>query len=123
MALKRLTPTIYTADLSSTIGFYVQKLGFNCVDNIPAWGWARVEMDDVEIMISTPNDHIPFERATFTGSFYFYTDNVDTLWEKFKIKAKVCYRLENFEYGMREFAIYDNNGYILQFGEELSAKS
>jgi hypothetical protein len=24
--------------------------------------------------------------------------------------------MEDFAYGMREFAIYDNNGYMLQFG-------
>ena len=24
--------------------------------------------------------------------------------------------MEEFHYGMREFAIYDNNGYMLQFG-------
>jgi hypothetical protein len=29
--------------------------------------------------------------------------------------------MEDFEYGMREFAIRDNNGYILQFGQEISS--
>ncbi|MFN5228579.1 MAG: hypothetical protein ACK5Q3_18600 [Planctomycetota bacterium] len=29
--------------------------------------------------------------------------------------------LEDFDYGMREFAIYDNNGYLLQFGQSLQA--
>jgi len=28
----------------------------------------------------------------------------------------VVYPIESFDYGMREFAIRDNNGYILQFG-------
>ena len=28
---------------------------------------------------------------------------------------------EDFEHGMREFAIYDNNGYMLQFGQEIEA--
>jgi len=37
---------------------------------------------------------------------------------RLKDKVRVCYPLENFEYGMREFAIYDNNGYLLQFGQE-----
>jgi hypothetical protein len=30
--------------------------------------------------------------------------------------VKIAYPMEDFEYGMREFAIYDNNGYMLQFG-------
>ncbi len=32
----------------------------------------------------------------------------------------MCYLIENFEYGLREFAIYDNNGDPLQFGKELA---
>ena len=45
--------------------------------------------------------------------------NVDLFWERIKDNVKICYPIENFEYGMREFGIYDNNGYLLQFGEEI----
>jgi len=37
-----------------------------------------------------------------------------------KDKVEVCYGIENFHYGMREFAIYDNNGYLLQFGQDVA---
>ncbi|NHQ72651.1 bleomycin resistance family protein, partial [Elizabethkingia miricola] len=30
-----------------------------------------------------------------------------------------CYNIEDFPWQMREFAIYDNNGYILQFGQDV----
>jgi hypothetical protein len=40
----------------------------------------------------------------------------------FKENTKVCYPIENFEYGMREFAIYDNNGYLLQLGQEIQKR-
>ena len=36
-----------------------------------------------------------------------------------KDKAEVVYPIEDFDYGMREFAIRDNNGYLLQFGQEI----
>lgn len=35
-----------------------------------------------------------------------------------KDKAKGYRGIENFDYGMREFAVYDNNGYLLRFGQE-----
>jgi hypothetical protein len=38
---------------------------------------------------------------------------------KLKDKAKVCCGIEDFDHGVREFAVYDNNGYLLQFGQEL----
>ena len=44
--------------------------------------------------------------------------DVDALWERLKDVVRVCYPIEDFEYGMREFGIYDNNGYLLQFGQE-----
>ena len=123
MKLNKLTPMIYTVDVQGTIDFYVQTLGFECSANEPAWGWARVEFGHLELMISEPNDHIPFDKPTFTGSFYFGTDTVDEIWDKVNEKVKVCYPIENFDYGMREFAIYDNNGYILQFGQEIPEPS
>lgn len=54
-----------------------------------------------------------------TGSFYFNTNDVDGMWAELKDRTTICYGIEDFEHGMREFAIYDNNGYILQFGQEL----
>ena len=42
------------------------------------------------------------------------------VWEQLQATATICYPLEDFAYGMREFAIYDNNGYVLQFGEVIA---
>ena len=42
-----------------------------------------------------------------------------SLWASLKDIARVVYPLEDFDYGMREFAINDNNGYLLQFGQPL----
>ena len=38
---------------------------------------------------------------------------------KVKDKLNICGGVEKFEDGIREFAIYDNNGYLLQFGQEI----
>jgi hypothetical protein len=51
----------------------------------------------------------------------FRCDDVDAMWRQVKDQAKVCYPIEDCEYGMREFAIYDDNGYLLQFGQEIEA--
>ena len=53
-----------------------------------------------------------------TGSLYIYPDNVDEVWELLKDKAIIEYPIENFDYGIREFAIRDCNGYLVQFGHE-----
>lgn len=69
------------------------------------------------IMLSKPNAHEKSRKISFTGSFYFNVNNLVRLWEGLKDKVQVCYEIETFEWGMKEFAIYDNNGYLLQFGQ------
>ena len=118
MAVEKLIPMLYTKEMQATVHFYTNILGFSCIAYTPGDGWASLQLGNTEIMLAHPVEHIQFEKPTFTGSFYFKTNNVDELWEQLKTKTKICYELENFDYGMREFAVYDNNGYLLQFGQE-----
>lgn len=110
-------PVLWTENLDDSIGFYMQILGFELLERNDRWQWASLRKDEVQIMLSKPNEHEKLNRICFTGSFYFNVDHVDDLWEDLKTKAKICYEIETFDWGMREFAVYDNNGYILQFGQ------
>jgi len=111
---------LWTAQLSESIEFYKNTLGFTVDEQNDEWGWASLHKDGVELMLAKPNEHMPFTVPAFTGSFYITTDNVDRLWDQLKDKANVVYDIENFDWQMREFAIYDNNGYIIQFGQEIT---
>ncbi|UOK43609.1 MULTISPECIES: bleomycin resistance protein [Flavobacterium] len=115
-----IRPMLWTTELKETIAFYVNILGFTCGEYNEDWGWASLYKDDAEIMLAKPNEHTPFEKPVFTGSFYINVDNVEEIWEKLKDKCNLCYEIETFEWGMREFAVYDNNGYLLQFGQEVT---
>lgn len=119
MKLTSLRPILWTDQLEETIAFYTEHLGFSTREKNDDWGWAALVCNEVELMLAKPNSHTPFDGPKFSGSFYFNTDDVNGLWNRLKDKAKVCYEPEEFEWGMREFAIYDNNGYLLQFGEPL----
>ncbi len=113
---------LWTDKLDETIDFYVNILGFTCGEKNDDWGWASLHRDDVALMVAVPNEHTPFKKPHFTGSFYFNTDHVDALWKELKDKVNVFYPIEDFEYDMREFAILDNNGYILQFGQPFGSE-
>jgi uncharacterized glyoxalase superfamily protein PhnB len=118
MELTALRPILWSDKFEETIAFYTSVLGFEVSEKNDEWGWASLHKDGVALMLAKPNAHVPFHKPMFTGSFYFNTDDVDALWEKLSSTAEVCYGIEDFEWQMREFAIYDNNGYILQFGQE-----
>jgi uncharacterized glyoxalase superfamily protein PhnB len=119
MRYKYLTPMLWTSDLKATVAFYQLQLSFEISELNEEWGWCHMRKDGVDFMFAVPNEHTPYEKPVFTGTFYIYTDDIDELWEKVKDTPHIYYPIENFEYGMREFAIKDNNGYILQFGKDL----
>lgn len=119
MNFNSLRPILWTSALQETINFYEKNLGFTCEEFNEDWQWASLQKENVAIMLAKPNEHTPFEKSNFTGSFYINVTNVDDLWQKLKNTCEICYEIENFPWEMREFAIYDNNGYIIQFGENL----
>ena len=120
MKLTGLRPIFWTKNLQESIDFYTQVLEFILDERNDDWGWASLHKDEVFIMLALPNEHTPFDKPVFTGTIYINTDDVDYWWEKLKGKVKICYDIENFEYDMREFAFYDNNGYLIQYGTPLS---
>ncbi|MFI5153290.1 MAG: VOC family protein [Chitinophagales bacterium] len=110
---------IRSKEIKETIAYYTSILGFTCGTFNEEWGWVAFHRDGVEFMVAYPNEHIAFDKPNFTGSFYINTDNVDALWIELREKANIYYLPEDFEYGMREFAVLDNNGYIIQFGQDI----
>ena len=118
----KIIPTLYTQQLHETVDFYCRKLEFECNGYEEKQGWAIVRVGDVEIMITLPNDHLPFKEPVFTGSIYINVTGIEDLWITLKDKAEIAYPIETFDYGMREFALKDNNGYLIQFGENMNNK-
>jgi catechol 2,3-dioxygenase-like lactoylglutathione lyase family enzyme len=119
MSLQNLRPMLWTEDLAGTVDFYTSVLGFTANELNDEWGWASLSKDNVELMLARPNEHTPYDKIGFTGSFYFNTDGVDALRDELRDKVRVCCGIENFDWGMREFAFVIKNGCLLQFGQEI----
>jgi uncharacterized glyoxalase superfamily protein PhnB len=120
MKFTDLSPMLETNDIKATIEFYTGTLGFALRGTFEYEGtitWCDLVRDDVAIMFSLPNQNMNYGRILLSGSLYINAEDVDALWNLLKDKCEVVYPPENFEYGMREFAIKDNNGYVLNFGE------
>lgn len=111
-----LTPMLEVQDMEETISFYEQKLGFKCVGK-QGNEWARLEKDNVAIILTKRYSQLEQSKPTLTGSIYIETDQVDELWIRLKSEVKISYPIETFDYGMREFAFFDCNGYLIQLGQ------
>jgi uncharacterized glyoxalase superfamily protein PhnB len=123
MKLRSLSPLLESRDLKATIDFYTNVLGFSVRGTFEHEGtitWCDLVRDEVAIMFSLPNEKMNYGTILLSGSIYMNVEDVDALWNSLKDICEVVYPLENFIYEMREFAIKDNNGYVLNFGESLN---
>lgn len=116
MKIRGLVPMLGTHNVNETINFYKENLGFECRGSYPANEpcWASLWNGNFEIAFSTNE-----KTLEMNGTIYLYVDNVDEAWNRLKNKVEIIYPIENFDYGMREFGIKDNNGYILNIGENI----
>jgi uncharacterized glyoxalase superfamily protein PhnB len=119
MLLQKITPLLWVDDVRATIDYYVSVLGFDEANYSDEPAWGVVEKHKVSIMFSKPNEHVVYNGPQFTGSLYLLTDDAEAWWGFLKERAPILYPIEDFSYGMKEFAIKDCNGYILQFGQDV----
>jgi uncharacterized glyoxalase superfamily protein PhnB len=117
MKILDVTPMLTVAAMGPALAFYRDVLGFACL--VETEGLVCLGLDGSEVMLALPNAHLPFDKPTMTGSIYFNVEGVDAWWGRLRERCAVVYPVEDFEYGMREFAIRDNSGYLLQFGQRL----
>ena len=117
MTILAVSPMLTVVAIEPAIEFYHDILGFKCLSRDK--GWACMSRDGIEVMLALPNEHLPFSAPMMTGSLYFKSDDVEALWIRLKGRCEVVYPLENFAYGMGEFAVRDNSGYLLQFGQAI----
>ena len=116
---QRLVPALLVRDMRETLAFY-QKLGFvltGCHPNHSRATWAEVKRDSVVLQFHTePPDGTP-PTPVCSGTFYIYADSVAGLAQELRGKVDFAWGPEAMDYGMREFAAQDPNGYLIAFTE------
>ena len=137
MKTKKLAPNLMVKDVGQTVTFYTKHLGINLVMAVPEtqdgmdteiiknkkYVWAKIKKDQVEIMlqevVSLKNDVKAFYNYEIGASVSFYIEmqKVADFYNQIKNKVEIIKELTVSWYGMHEFYIRDNNGYILCFAE------
>jgi catechol 2,3-dioxygenase-like lactoylglutathione lyase family enzyme len=118
----RTEPVLLVHDVAKTAEFYRDKLGFHIDflygDPPIQAGISRGDWTASGAIIQL--SQIPPERSIVPLSGYLYIfvgRDIDSLYETYQA-ARVTIRDEptSYPWGLREFAIEDNNGHILRFG-------
>ena len=124
---ERVTPNLMVEDVVSTVAWYEEELGFERTSEMDEDGelvWAQVERDDVRLRFQR-RESLEAEVPVLAGSpiggsltFYVHVDDDESLAQSIADHERVL-DMRTSEYGLREFAIRDCNGYVLWFGEIL----
>jgi uncharacterized glyoxalase superfamily protein PhnB len=128
---KNITPNLMVENVEETIAFY-GRLGFAATATVPKEGapsnggglqFAILVRDNLMLMFQDRESLIgeyPIlntEKTQPSITLYVVVDDVQKYYDDMKSKYNLQAELHKTFYGANEFAIKDNNGYILTFTE------
>ena len=124
--LKKLTPNLIVSDVSRSLAFYRDVLGFAPgmkVPDEPPYVFASVTSGPVEIFLNAPEPAIaeyPALKGKPLGgtlTLFIEVAGVRRLHDAVKDRVTIVMPLETKWYGLTEFAIEDPDGYLITFAE------
>ena len=136
--LKNITTNIMVENVLESVKFYTEVLWFPLIftvddekntgfwEILETWNiiFAQVWDENNKLMIQEKNNlgweikELKWVEIGASMSFYFTVENIESYYEKCKNADCVIRELETSWYGMKEFCITDNSGYVIMFGEE-----
>lgn len=120
---QRLVPSLLSGDLRRTQKFY-QTLGFEltgCFPDSQHPHWIELRHAGVVLQFYANALADAPESPICSGTFYIFPDDVNALAAQWRGVVDFAWGPEVMDYGMREFAIRDPDGYLLAFSEPADA--
>ena len=121
--LRSLAACFPVADISATIRWYEEQLGFIGYPFPPTgtYLFAILRRNDVEIMLQRINGYekpdLYSRRDGGVWDAYIRVEGVRDLYESVREEATIVKPLRKQPYGNWEFEVKDPNGYVLVFSE------
>ncbi len=115
-----IVPQFLVLDLQAACAFYVEKLGFRVAFTFGDF-YAGVERDGIMIHLKlsdTPDPGRQTKQREDHLDVYINVDDVAALYAEYQSRGVMFAQpLEVKPWGMREFVVWDNSGFILHFGQ------
>lgn len=125
MKILQMIPELLVEDMSLTVQFYKEILGFTPEIVFPEKDPIFVQMkwDEIRIMLYARSDfekEIPSLKKIKMGGtvlLYIKMEKVEDLYKKIQKKITIIQSLHKTDYGALEFTMEDCNGYLITFSE------
>ena len=114
----KVSPHLPVNDVKETVQWYKENLGFT-----DEWYYGDpntdggCRRDELRILFGRHSGplHSPNEL-----SLLFFVSNIEAVYqEMLERKLEIVSPLQTYDYGMKEFAIRDNNGYYIRLSESV----
>jgi uncharacterized glyoxalase superfamily protein PhnB len=134
MTVNSITPDLMVEDIEETVAWYESVLDAEVVATLPAeagseYFWAQVSIDGIQLMLQERDsleEKLPVLEGKSTGGtvpLYIDVDDVEGRHAALEENdVNVIKQPHETEFGWRQFAVTDPNGYVLWFGEKLETE-
>lgn len=122
----KLTPNLFVANVSRSLAFYTDVLGFTRGMTVPdaePFVFGSVTAGTIEIFFNDPAaaaKEYPALAARpigASGTLFIEVQGIEAYYESIKDRVTVMTPLFTQWYGMKEFVIADPDGYVITFAE------
>ncbi len=124
---ENLTPNLMVKSVFESLKFYEEMLGFQKVLTVPETGedlqFAILKKDNITLMFQEQKNLIQeypsldCEEIKPCLTLFITVSNVLEMYDILKEKVQLASELHKTFYGKNEFAIFDNNGFILTLAD------
>lgn len=121
--IRQIVPVFFTTDIPSTVSYFGEKLGFECLGtwrDPPVYAIVARDGRAIHFRCAAPPTANPEKHAEELLDAYIYVDDADALFGEYAAKGVEFARgLGDMPWKCREFVVKDCDGRLLAFGSDL----
>jgi len=118
--IRQIAPQFFTTDVSATLAYYKDKLGFDCLgtwQDPPVYAIVARDQHRIHFRCAEPPTPNPDKYADELLDAYLFIEDADALFAEFATRGVEFTRgLANTPCHSREFVVKDCDGRLLAFG-------
>jgi uncharacterized glyoxalase superfamily protein PhnB len=118
--IRQIAPLFFTMDITATLRFYKDKLGFECLgtwQDPPAYAIVARDEQVIHFRCAEPPTVNPDKYADELLDAYLFVEDADALYAEYASRGVEFTREpSNMPWNCREFVVKDCDGRLLAFG-------
>ena len=121
--IRQIAPQFFTTDMRTTLEYYAEKLGFQCLgtwQDPPVYAIVARDHHNIHFRCAQPPTPGPDKYSGELLDAYVFVEDADALFEEYSLrKVEFARGLANMPWNSREFVVKDCDGRLIAFGSDI----